>query len=61
MLELCKEHHTSVAILEVRANNFSAQSLYSKFGFNSEVVRKGYYKNPDNTREDAIIMIKENF
>lgn len=61
MLELCKEHETRVAILEVRANNFSAQSLYSKFGFASEVVRKGYYKNPDNTREDAIVMVKENF
>ena len=61
MLNLCREHETNIAILEVRANNFPAQSIYSKFGFKSEVVRKGYYKNPDNTREDAIVMIKENF
>ena len=61
MLNLCKEHKTNIAILEVRANNFPAQSIYSKFGFTSDVIRKGYYKNPDNTREDAIVMIKENF
>lgn len=61
MLKLCSEHETNIAILEVRANNFPAQSIYSKFGFTPDVVRKGYYKNPDNTREDAIIMIKENF
>lgn len=61
MLSLCKEHETNIAILEVRANNIPAQKIYSKFGFESEVIRKGYYKNPDNTREDAIVMIKENF
>lgn len=61
ILKLCKEHQTQTAILEVRVNNFVAQSLYSKYGFKPEIIRKGYYKNPDNTREDAIVMIKENF
>ena len=61
ILKLCKEHQTQTAILEVRVNNFIAQSLYSKYGFKPEIIRKGYYKNPDNTREDAIVMIKENF
>ncbi len=61
MLNLCKEHETKVAILEVRANNLAAQNLYTKFGFSSEIIRKGYYKNPDNTREDAIVMTKEKF
>ena len=36
-----------------------AQNLYKKFGFEINGVRKQYYKNPDNTREDAILMTKE--
>lgn len=56
MLKLCKEHKTTYIMLEVRSNNIPAQKLYSKFGFTEEVIRKNYYKNPDNTREDAIVM-----
>ena len=59
MLKLCTEHETNYIMLEVRASNIPAQNLYSKFGFTEEVVRKDYYKNPDNTREDAIVMSKE--
>lgn len=59
MLELCKEHFTTYVTLEVRKNNIPAQCLYKKFGFKAEAVRKEYYKNPDNTREDAIIMSLE--
>lgn len=42
-------HHT----LEVRRSNLAAISLYEKFGFQIEGVRKGYYVN---NREDALIM-----
>ncbi len=56
MFKLCKEHHASYIVLEVRASNFAAQEFYSKFGFKKEFIRKDYYKNPDGTREDAIIM-----
>ena len=59
MLELCKEHVITYVTLEVRKNNIPAQCLYKKFGFRKEAVRKEYYKNPDNTREDAIIMSLE--
>lgn len=59
MLALCKEHKTNYIMLEVRSSNIAAQNLYSKFGFTEEVIRKDYYKNPDNTREDAIVMSKE--
>lgn len=59
MLKLCKEHATTYVTLEVRKNNLPAQSLYKKFGFAKEAVRREYYKNPDNTREDAIIMSLE--
>ena len=59
MLKLCKEHKTSYIMLEVRKNNIEAIKLYSKFDFKEEVVRKNYYKNPDGTREDAIVMSRE--
>lgn len=39
--------------LEVRVTNYIAQSLYTKLGFRSVGVRKGYYT--DNN-EDALIM-----
>lgn len=58
-LKLCKEHLASYILLEVRANNIPAQKLYESFGFKVEGIRKDYYKNPDNTREDAILMTKE--
>lgn len=54
----CKKHETNYIMLEVRINNFAAQKLYSKFGFKEETIRKKYYKNPDGTREDAIVMSK---
>ena len=42
-------HHT----LEVRRSNEAAINLYTKFGFEVEGVRKGYYKLEN---EDALIM-----
>ncbi len=39
--------------LEVAASNRKAQSLYFKFGFHPEGVRKGYYAE---TNEDALVM-----
>lgn len=59
IFKLCKENIISYALLEVRASNIAAQNLYKKFGFEINGVRKQYYKNPDNTREDAILMTKE--
>lgn len=43
------KHHT----LEVRKSNEAAIGLYEKFGFRTEGVRKGYYRN---NGEDALIM-----
>lgn len=39
--------------LEVRASNNPAQSLYSRLGFKTAGVRRGYYSD---TGEDALIM-----
>ena len=58
LLEKCSEHGTNYLLLEVRASNTPAQNLYKKLGFEEVVTRKKYYKNPDNTYEDAIIMGK---
>jgi len=45
-------------LLEVRASNHAAQSLYEKLGFVCSGVRKGYYvpDHEDGIREDAILM-----
>ena len=59
LLKGCKEHGTNYLLLEVRASNENAQNLYKKYGFEELVVRKKYYKNPDGTYEDAIIMDKD--
>jgi ribosomal-protein-alanine N-acetyltransferase len=45
------------ALLEVRASNTAAQSLYSSFGFELDAVRKNYYPSK-GTREDALLMSK---
>ena len=41
--------------LEVKISNYTAQKLYTKYGFKPEGFRKNYYKD---TNEDAIIMWK---
>ena len=46
-------HGAGRALLEVRASNGVAKTLYSRFGFWEYGIRTGYYMNPD---EDAILM-----
>ena len=53
----CYKKMIKYITLEVRASNFSAISLYEKFGFKSVGRRKKYYQ--DNN-EDALIMWSEN-
>ena len=43
-------------MLEVRASNATAISLYSSLGFAEVGCRRNYYRNP---REDALILRKE--
>ena len=59
VFKYCKEHRTTYMMLEVRVTNIPAQKLYSKLGFKDEVLRKDYYRNPDGTREDALVMSLE--
>lgn len=59
LLNNCNGHGISYVLLEVRTTNIPAQKLYEKFGFHVDGTRKGYYKNPDGTYDDAILMTKE--
>ncbi len=51
LLNQAKLNGAKKAILEVKSNNFSAQSLYEKIGFIPIGIRKKFYKD----RSDAII------
>ncbi|MCO7233406.1 MULTISPECIES: GNAT family N-acetyltransferase [unclassified Cobetia] len=43
-------------LLEVRASNAAAATLYAKAGFTRDGVRKGYYPLAEGGREDAWLM-----
>jgi len=49
----CKKCGVRRVFLEVRRGNIPARSLYMKFGFSIDHIRKDYYKD---TREDALVM-----
>jgi ribosomal-protein-alanine N-acetyltransferase len=52
-IEKAKELEMLGLTLEVRKSNTSAISLYKKYGFKLEGIRKEYY---EDNREDALIM-----
>ena len=56
LIEALNERGSHSLMLEVRASNEPAKSLYLKLGFDVVGVRKNYYRNP---REDALILRKE--
>ena len=56
LIQALKERDSHSLMLEVRASNEPAKSLYTKLGFELVGVRKNYYRNP---KEDALILRKE--
>ncbi|EPX81555.1 GNAT family N-acetyltransferase [Litoreibacter arenae] len=44
------------AFLEVAADNAAAISLYNATGFSGAGIRRGYYRRPDGTGIDALVM-----
>ena len=50
-----KESALSYISLEVRESNAAAISLYTKFNFKKEGVRKAFYSNP---KEDGLILTR---
>ena len=55
-VEELKVQSVATMFLEVSADNKSAFKLYTKHKFTQTSIRKDYYKLPDNTRKDALIM-----
>ena len=56
LVEKLKKNGSHSLMLEVRASNESAISVYHKLGFVEVGRRKNYYRNP---KEDALILRKE--
>ena len=56
LIQALKERDSHSLMLEVRASNEPAKSLYTKMGFELVGIRKNYYRNP---KEDALILRKE--
>ena len=56
LIEELKERGSHALMLEGRASNAPAISLYEKMGFRQVGLRKNYYRNP---KEDALILRKE--
>ena len=56
LIEELKKRGSHALMLEVRASNAPAISLYEKMGFRQVGLRKNYYRNP---KEDALILRKE--
>lgn len=55
LIKEAEKRSISKIMLEVRASNAPARSLYKKYGFYDVGTRKNYYTNP---KEDAILMDK---
>ena len=53
LIKKVKAENYKTFILEVRENNFAAQKLYKKIGFEIIGIRKEYYHNP---KENAVVM-----
>lgn len=60
VLEQCRHWDSERVLLEVRAGNAPAISLYRRAGFSEDGRRRGYYPPiegvADTSREDAILM-----
>ena len=56
LVEELKKKGSHALMLEVRASNAPAISLYEKLGFLQVGCRRNYYRNP---KEDALILRKE--
>lgn len=56
MIGIAQKNRAVQMTLEVRSDNYSAQSLYRKLGFKDNFIRKNYYTTE---QADAISMIKE--
>lgn len=56
MIEMARKNHAVQMTLEVRSDNYNAQSLYRKLGFKDNFIRKNYYITE---QADAVSMLKK--
>jgi len=56
IVAVAKEHGMTSVLLEVRPSNERALAVYKRYGFTQIGLRKGYYPDANNMREDAIVM-----
>ena len=56
LIESAQAQGLNSMLLEVRPSNAAAQALYRTMGFEPIGLRRRYYPNFNNTREDAIVM-----
>jgi len=61
IVDLCHAHNLKKIFLEVRASNVAARGFYQQWQFRQIGQRKGYYRALHGTREDALVLVKENF
>lgn len=57
-LEESRQRRALTAFLEVAADNLPAISLYRQFGFTESGRRRQYYRRPDGSAIDALIMAR---
>lgn len=57
-LEESRQRRAMTAFLEVAADNLPAISLYRRFGFTESGRRRQYYRRPDGSAIDALIMAR---
>ncbi|MDP3483481.1 MAG: ribosomal protein S18-alanine N-acetyltransferase [Sulfuricella sp.] len=55
LINLARNYHAEVMLLEVRPSNLAARRLYLSTGFSEIAVRKKYYLAEEG-REDAVLM-----
>lgn len=58
MLEEARQQGVRKMFLEVGEHNAVAKALYDKHGFSVLSQRRHYYRHPDGSYEDAIVMQK---
>ncbi len=56
MAEWMASAHAKTAFLEVAADNHAARALYARHGFAETGRRDNYYKRPDQSAVDAVLM-----
>ncbi|WP_223163006.1 GNAT family N-acetyltransferase [Roseivivax sediminis] len=55
---LCASEGVTRAVLDVAHDNDPALALYTRFGYAETARRAGYYRRPDGSRADALLMAR---